>query len=375
MTITFCTNFINHHQAPFADELYRILGEDFKLVVYMAMPEEFRQSGYPDCDNERPYVVRYYAGGKDSLSAEELIRNSDILLWGSFPFELIKKRIKDKKITFCYSERWFKKRTLNPKYYYSLFNLYTRYRRNPYYLLCASGFLPIEARRLFAFPGKCFKFGYFPSFEEFDINAKFQNMNHDIKLFWCSRFIEWKQPLMIPALALYLKEKGYNFTIEMAGGGYMLDDVKKIIEDNELTNQVILLGNLPNEKILEHMRVNDIFLFTSNREEGWGAVLNEAMSCGCAIVASNEIGAVPFLLKNGENGVLFDSMNQFSFNHTVEQLFQDKNKIAHFGNNAYSTIKDVWNPQNAARNFVKLASNLLDKQECQVENGPCSLCQ
>ena len=49
------------------------------------------------------------------------------------------------------------------------------------------------------------------------------------------------------------------------------------------------------------MEKSEIFLFTSDKGEGWGAVLNESMNSACAVVASHAIGSVPFLLKDGEN--------------------------------------------------------------------------
>ena len=37
-------------------------------------------------------------------------------------------------------------------------------------------------------------------------------------------------------------------------------------------------------------------------QEGWGAVVNEAMNSGCAVVADHMIGAAPWLIRQGENG-------------------------------------------------------------------------
>ena len=54
---------------------------------------------------------------------------------------------------------------------------------------------------------------------------------------------------------------------------------------------------MPNAKILQEMRKHEIFLFTSDRNEGWGAVSNESMSNGCMLVGSDGIGSIPFLVK------------------------------------------------------------------------------
>jgi len=74
-----------------------------------------------------------------------------------------------------------------------------------------------------------------------------------------------------------------------------------LIDKLEVGRYVSLLGNLPNEEVLQMMRESHIFIFTSDRGEGWGVVLSEAMANGCTVVASNKIGAAPFLVKHKKN--------------------------------------------------------------------------
>lgn len=55
------------------------------------------------------------------------------------------------------------------------------------------------------------------------------------------------------------------------------------------------------------MEKSSIYLFTSDYNEGWGAVLNEAMNSGCAVLANHAIGAVPFMMKDGLNGRVYQN--------------------------------------------------------------------
>ena len=45
------------------------------------------------------------------------------------------------------------------------------------------------------------------------------------------------------------------------------------------------------------MEESEIYLVTSDRKEGWGAVVNEAMNSGCAVVADHMIGAAPWMIR------------------------------------------------------------------------------
>ena len=45
MTITFYTNFINHHQVPLADCFFKLIGDNYKMVTFTPLPDEFRKRG------------------------------------------------------------------------------------------------------------------------------------------------------------------------------------------------------------------------------------------------------------------------------------------------------------------------------------------
>ena len=55
------------------------------------------------------------------------------------------------------------------------------------------------------------------------------------------------------------------------------------------------------------MEKSSIYLFTSNFDEGWGAVLNESMNSACAVISSHAAGATPFLISHNINGLLYTS--------------------------------------------------------------------
>lgn len=129
---------------------------------------------------------------------------------------------------------------------------------------------------------------------------------------------------------------------------------------------------MPNEEILKAMRKHDIFLFTSDKNEGWGAVANEAMSNGCVIVASDAIGSVPFLVRDGDNGCVFESGNLDMLCEKVEWLLNNPMERSRMAINAYRMMRDVWSPANAAKNFIKLIEDLQSEKASLITDGPCS---
>lgn len=93
------------------------------------------------------------------------------------------------------------------------------------------------------------------------------------------------------------------------GAGPKEKEIKEEIQAKNIENRVFLTGAMSAEKVRHEMESSGIFLFTSDFGEGWGAVLNEAMNSGCAVIASHAAGATPYLVKNGENGLIYESGN------------------------------------------------------------------
>ena len=71
----------------------------------------------------------------------------------------------------------------------------------------------------------------------------------------------------------------------MVGDGEMREQLKKRAGQEQLTQQVTFTGFQKPEQVRQYMEKAQIFLFTSDYKEGWGAVLNEAMNSGCAEAA------------------------------------------------------------------------------------------
>lgn len=375
MKITFLTNLVNHHQIHVADELFKHYGHDYTYVTFGKLPDWLRKGGYEEI--ERSYVLKAYESTKNKELAEKLAYESDIVIIGSAPEYLIKKRLEENKITFHYSERWFKRityRLLSPKLWFKLYDDHIKYRNKRSYMLCASAFTAPDVRKVRAYPNKCFKWGYFTKVETFDIKQNIIEKRGRNQIMWCSRFIDWKHPELVINLAERLKNNGYNFVINMFGSGVEFERIKQMIDTKGLLDVVHLKGNLTNEKILQEYRKHNIFLFTSDKGEGWGAVLNEAMSNGCTAVASHKIGAAPFLIKDGINGLIFKSENVNSLYDKVTHLLNDGEYCEKLAVEAYKTMVNEWSPSKAASRLIKLFETVLDNKLTyyNLTEGPCS---
>lgn len=377
MKLTFYSNFLNHHQLPFCLEMYRYLGEDFKFVANQPIPEERLKLGYNDMNKEYPFVITSYDDEKNRNYAMALAINSDVIIAGSTNETYIEKRMKLNKLTFRYKERVLKGgliKVLSPNVLYSMLSRHTKYLNRNLYMLCASAYTSGDFSLVGAYKGKTYKWGYFPQTIEYDIaellNNKPQNV---IRIIWCGRFLDWKHPEKAIYVAEYLKNKDYNFSLSIIGSGKLEEALRKMIRDKGLKECVHLLGSMSPEKVRDYMVNSNIALFTSDYYEGWGAVLNEFMNSGCAIVASHAIGSVPFLIKHDENGLVYKNNDNNELFMQVENLLKDKSLREKLGKNAYLSISNTWNAKAATKKLVHLCEALLNNEELEIRSGPCSI--
>lgn len=94
------------------------------------------------------------------------------------------------------------------------------------------------------------------------------------------------------------------------------------IENLELTKSISFLGEIPNEKIYEHLNSWSLFALAS-WWEGFGIVIIEAMAAGTPVIASN-VDAIPEIINDGENGLLFESKNPEDLANKIITLIENK---------------------------------------------------
>jgi glycosyltransferase involved in cell wall biosynthesis/GT2 family glycosyltransferase len=92
-----------------------------------------------------------------------------------------------------------------------------------------------------------------------------------------------------------------RLVVALAGSGSERERLAALA--TELGVRLVLLPDLPWERIVERYAIADLFALLS-RHEPWGVVVNEAAACGLPLVLSDRVGAAYDLLEHGRNGRL-----------------------------------------------------------------------
>lgn len=371
MKITFISNYINHHQLPLSNELYGRLGEDYRFIQTEPMEEDRVKMGWGTEVKEIPYLIKYY---EEKETCEELLMKSDVVIVGGISDEsCVIPRLEKGLFTIRYSERIYKDaqwKRFSPRGLKQKYHDFIRFRNSQYYLFCAGGYVGDDYSLIKSFPDKMLKWGYFPSDYQYDLDALFEKKekNEVPLILWTGRMLDWKHPEYAIYMAKKLKEKGYKFRLKLVGDGEMKEKLLSLKKEFSL-EEVEFADFMPPAEIRKVMEQADIYLVTSDRREGWGAVVNEAMNSGCAVVAGHMIGAAPYLIKHNENGLVFRSEDVTSLTEEVEKILNNTSFLRKLGRNAYETIHETWNAKVAAERLLQFCKT---PDTNLYESGPCS---
>lgn len=375
--LAFYSNQLNHHQVYLADEFYRILGDRYVFVAVSPQNIEDQKGGgiYG-----RPYLCITGENEEQRQKAVRIAQEAEICVFGacSQQYAIMRAKHNPKGLSFEVAERWLKRGWLNilsPNLIKWWMNYQLHYRKANFYKLCSSAFVKEDDEKLCAYKGRHYKWGYFPEAKPYagapeeDMRTK---MPQSLRILWCARFLELKHPEVMVLLAEKLMRTGVDFHIDMIGDGDTLEKIKQLAHSKGVANYITFVGALPNSEVIREMYLHDVFVMSSDKHEGWGVVVNEAMLNECCVIASDQVGCTPYLIRDGENGMLFSLKDENSLYNKVMYALSSPDRIREMAAEGKKTIIELWNPGIAAVALLKLAECLQQDRNDAISQGPCS---
>lgn len=374
MLIVFASNFLNHHQLPLCLAFSKMAGVDFKFLAFAPTPLDRIKMGYEDMNSRYPFVVMAYESPSSQDRALKLISEADIFISGISDSHL-RIRMKEGKRSYRFSESFFKtygKKDLK----HSIFHFFLSavkhilpFNGKDVVYLAASSNLSSDLNRFFKCRNTILRWGYFP--EHIKKEAIFKESDKDgcLRFLFAGRLLGWKHPdAVLTAFASLPSNILERSSLRFVGDGPLKEQLVTKAKTLDVLDKVTFVGNVAHNKVRDYMDESDIFLFSSDESEGWGAVLNEAMDSGCACIASNEAGSSRYLIRDRENGLLYSAYDQKSLNNLLLELCLNSSLIKKLQNNAYRSIDEIWNADVAAKRLVEY-----DRNGIPFGKGPCSL--
>jgi len=131
-----------------------------------------------------------------------------------------------------------------------------------------------------------------------------RDLNTIIKIVFVGTLSLGKRPLYAIQLIEGLLSKGLQIEMVMYGEGIERKALEKYISDNNLQQNVVLLGN-QNVATIQKAYQESHFIVLPSQSEGWPKVIAEGMFWGCVPLATS-VSCVPYMVNFGNRGILLD---------------------------------------------------------------------
>jgi glycosyltransferase involved in cell wall biosynthesis len=102
--------------------------------------------------------------------------------------------------------------------------------------------------------------------------------------------------------------------------------------------RIWVVGREGSAGVISWLRAGDVFVLPS-RDEHWGLVVNEAMTCGLPVIVSDACGCVDDLVAVGRNGSIFPVDNAAKLAEAMLQLANDDCKRVSMGKESEAIIE------------------------------------
>jgi len=138
-----------------------------------------------------------------------------------------------------------------------------------------------------------------------------------------------------------------NIKCLVVGDGPLKTALQKIVDNLSLSDCVIFTGN--RKDMAEVYRICDI-LVNASFTEGLPMTILEAMASKVAIIATR-VGALPKVIRNGQNGILIDPGNPDALSEAMISLFNDAHKRQILADQAYKDVHEHYSGQRMAEEY------------------------
>lgn len=169
------------------------------------------------------------------------------------------------------------------------------------------------------------------------------------RLFWMRSFHEIYNPEMALRVLMRVRSVVPEANLTMAGSDKGLEkDTRQLAERLGLNGSVRFCGFLDMNRKLQEGAAADIYINT-NRVDNMPVGVVEACAMGLPVVATN-VGGVPYLLKDGETGLLVSDNDDQAMAASIIRLLQDRDLASRLSANgrllaercSWETVRSQW---------------------------------
>ena len=173
--------------------------------------------------------------------------------------------------------------------------------------------------------------------------------------------------LLIDA-AIELRRRGVAVGFKLIGKAsdpLYEEELRKRLNDAELST-VEITGFMSKERLFETIQTALVSATPSRWIDNMPNSLIESQALGIPVVAS-DFGSFPELIKDGQNGALFESGNPLDLADKIQQVIRDKETWNCMHENAKRWVNDYCSPQKHYERLIAIFSAAIDRNNQDVD--------
>jgi glycosyltransferase involved in cell wall biosynthesis len=156
--------------------------------------------------------------------------------------------------------------------------------------------------------------------------------------------------LAIKAIARLIRE-GYKVKFKIVGSGELIDDLKSLVKEEQMDENISVHGYITDEKIPDFFNEADVFLLPGTG----GLAINEAMAYGLPLISTIADGTIIDLLSEGDNGYFLNDIPDFDniYELCKKILHKSKEELLKMGEVSRKIITEKASLSNMVNGFEK----------------------
>ncbi len=144
-------------------------------------------------------------------------------------------------------------------------------------------------------------------------------------------------------------------SLVIIGDGVYMNSLHDLVSHLHLESLITFTGRISNQEVMTWYQKASIFVLPSisvdGQTEGLGVVLLEAMAYGVPVIGSN-IGGIPDIIKDGENGVLVTPDDPDELSDKIIHLLDDPQLQERISLAGLNTVRQKFNWETIGQKFV-----------------------
>jgi glycosyltransferase involved in cell wall biosynthesis len=183
----------------------------------------------------------------------------------------------------------------------------------------------------------------------------------DLVILFCAKLQPWKRPLDL--LRAFAKAARSNAWLVFAGAGPLKAQLESEAKTLGVASRVRFLGFVNQSRLPAVYRSADVMVLPSEYEP-FGVVVNEAMCCGCAVIASDRVGSARDLIAPTQSTFIYPCGDTDALADLLRRVATDRALLESVGRACLAHMR-TWSPEHnitATMAAIRIAVNKVGRR-------------